>query len=165
MIHNKLCDLLSVLVLAAVTPHRIYERDIYPITVRCIKERTRLAIVHKKNFFKIAKCMEPIAIGETLRRIEGRGNSQFLKTVVSGMSEDRIFEYEGSRYQDIMREASIPITHELACLSKLMGHPFCDIEATAADLHQKVHEERPVNLGMVLESVNQAKQDFIGKYI
>lgn len=59
----------------------------------------------------------------------------------------------------------MPLMHELACLSKLMGHSFCDMKVTADDFFTKTHEDRGINLIMVQDAVRYAKQDFIHQYI
>lgn len=164
LIHNKIADMLSVLVLAAVTPDVIYARPCLQITELFIKEWCWLAQDMGDKLFSLSKVLEALVIGETLIKIEGQGNRGFLNSVIEGLTESNI-PYVGSKLQTILQESSVLLMHELACLSKIMGHPYCKMEETAEDLHDKTHEERFVNLAMVVDAVRNAKQDFVCRYI
>jgi len=165
LIHNKISDLISVLIMAASSPDSIYGTPALQTTITFVKELMNLALQYKQKFFSISKVLEALVIGETLRRVEGRGNTVFLNTVAAALEEEPGFRYFGSRLEDILTGTSISMMHELSCLSKIMGHPFCDMQATAEDLQQKTNEIREVNIAMVSDAVRNAKQDFISIYI
>nr|QJW70343.1 RNA-dependent RNA polymerase [Erysiphe necator associated negative-stranded RNA virus 1] len=165
MIHNKICDLMSILVLASSIPDKVYNCPILQTTTDFLNIWIDLAMTLDHRFFKVAKVLESLVIAETLRRIEGRGNSRFLQTLVEALREDELMEYDGSDLEDFMKGATIPALHEISCMSKLLGHPFCDMEQTSNDLYEKVHEIRQVDLRLVFHSVCQAKQEFVTQYI
>lgn len=97
LIHNKLCDLLSVWVLAACTPATIYNVDDTCEYVRdFVQECCRLAIRYDQQFFSISKVLEGLVIGESLVELEGRSNRQFLRTLSDTLLEDIGFNYDDS---------------------------------------------------------------------
>ncbi|AYP67566.1 RNA-dependent RNA polymerase [Genoa virus] len=165
MIHNKICDIISVLLYACATPPEVYGEDILAITVKFIECWSNMANKYQQKFFNISKLLEAICIGETLKEVEGTGNADFLDTVAAGMLEGAQFVYEGSHLQQIIRNSPIPIRHELSCLSKIMGHPFCDVVAGARALQERVNEQKLIDVDCVSKCVLYAKEDFIRKFL
>ncbi|DAZ90591.1 RNA-dependent RNA polymerase [Belostoma flumineum mononega-like virus] len=165
MIHNKIADILSVLILAYSSPQQCYP-DYDPLgTIESFIDKwSQLALTHKQQFFGISKILEALVIGETLIKVEGSANSAFLKSVVYGCEESTGFSYFGSDLEYILQNASTPLAHELGCLSKIMGHPFCDVEAGSEELRQKVTEEKRIDHQAVIDCIRHAKRHFLTRY-
>lgn len=126
MIHNKISDLLSVLLLSASYHESLYEEDMVAATLEFTKLMAKLASKLQKKFFQIAKVLEGLVIGEILCRVEGRSNRKFLKSIVDGLEEEIDWYYDNSDLSVLLQTKSLPcIIYELlGCLSKLFGHPF-----------------------------------------
>nr|QKK82916.1 RNA-dependent RNA polymerase [Umea virus] len=165
LIHNKVCDVLSVLVYCSSCPDSLYGEDILAVVTRFVRCWMKLARRSQQKFFNISKLLEALCIGETLQELEGKGNKSFLETVVTGVEADGRLEYKGSELEEILHGASIPVRHEISCLSKIMGHPFCDLKKGAAQLHERVSEDKPIDLDCVIQCVRYAKEDFIRKFL
>nr|WAS28124.1 MAG: polymerase [Chuviridae sp.] len=165
LIHNKLCDTISVLMYCAACPEVIYNCDPGEFTLRFIKELAKLGDRYQQKFFSITKVLEGIVIGETLFREEGDANSAFLQHITDGLIESARYYYDGSTLQHLLQAAPIGLMHELGCLSKIMGHPYCDVEQGAKDLYDKTHEYKELSLENIHRSALYAKQDFIRHYI
>jgi len=166
MIHNKIADVLSVLVLASSYPTGTYGNTEVPeMTMKFIKECVRLAKKYKDKYFRIAKVLEALVIAETLVESEGASNKTFLKTIASDLEDDTGYDYIGSILQDILLEATPAFRHELGCLAKIMGHPFCDVKAGAETLYDKTNSEKNINIACVAESVRYAKESFVRSYL
>ncbi|UAJ23570.1 Ambylomma dissimile mivirus RNA dependent RNA polymerase [Amblyomma dissimile mivirus] len=164
LIHNKIMDILSVLVYAACTPHQIYDHDLLATTERFLKEWLFLAERLQQKFFTLSKVWEGICIGESLFRVEGEGNRQFLRTIADVVREDTHFEYEGSELCRICRFVPLAVVHELSCLSKVAGHPFVDVELSAETLMEKVNEQKNINLAKIERAKLFATEDFIRQF-
>ncbi|APG78818.1 RNA-dependent RNA polymerase [Wenling chuvirus-like virus 1] len=166
MIHNKLADIISISLLAISTPDEVYDgENLLDRTTEMFWELAKLAVQYKGKYFRIMKVLESLVIAETLVKEEGRKNDVFLRTVTEDLETDTGYDYQNSRLKDILLEVCTPLQHEFACLSKVMGHPFCDLELGAADLHQKTTEPRLVVPARVLQCVRYAKENFIRNYI
>nr|QLL27733.1 putative RdRp [Leveillula taurica associated chu-like virus 1] len=165
LIHNKLHDILSVLVLASFYPDMTYKTHCLTTTLVWIKEYAGLAVRMKHNFHELAKVLEALVIGMTLRKEEGVGNVEFLRSVSKGLEEAVGFDFLSSNLYHQMQDMTIPLLHEVGCLSKIMGHPFCDIEAAAEQFHDRCTEENPIDPQMVAMSVQMAKKDLLEGYI
>nr|WAS28157.1 MAG: polymerase [Chuviridae sp.] len=163
--HNKVCDVLSVLLYAAACPDHMYDCDLLRVTERFLKTWTMLANRLGQRFFNLSKVLEGLCVGETLIELEGDGNREFLDTITDGLQETARFSYNGSTLQQILQTVSIPVRHELACLSKTMGHPFCDMEKGAAALEQRVNAPKLIDIDAVVQCVRYAKLDFIRKFL
>lgn len=164
LIHNKLADILSVLLLASTYPYDFYHDDALPRTLKFIKIYLGLAKRYDSRFFHISKVLEALVIGESLAILEGENNAVFLDTVVQGIYDMSGFSYYNSELCHFFQQCSIPLLHELSCLSKIAGHPFCDIAGGADDLKTKVTEEKDVDLLAVHQSVRYAKEHFIRSF-
>nr|WPV62263.1 MAG: RNA-dependent RNA polymerase [Wufeng shrew chuvirus 6] len=165
LIHNKTCDIISVLLYAMYTPLSCYKCPLYQVTQEFILELMELSNRYKNKFFPIVKVLESIIIGETLISLEGKKNAAFLRTITNALEEDTGYDYPGSHLQEIILSVPNPVKQELSCLSKICGHPFCDITQAAEDLKTKTRERRPIVPDAVLQSIRYAKKDFIHHYI
>lgn len=165
MVHNKIHDIISVLLYACYCPENIYRQPFLEQTVSFIKSWARLAARLDRKFFKVSKVLEALVIGITLRKTEGRSNGAFLETVKRGLQDDIGLDVESEEFFEILWTTSDPARHEFACLSKIMGHPFCDMEEGAASLQKKVQDVKAVDPAAVLECIRYAKQDFIRQHL
>lgn len=165
LVHNKVCDILSVLVYASACPLELYGVKLLHVAEKFLKIWTSMARRYDQKFFHISKVLEGLCIGETLIELEGQGNAEFLETIIEGLLTNAGFSYHGSQLQQLFQQVSIPVRHELACLSKIMGHPFCDVEKGAIALEAKVNAEKLIDMEAVLQCVRYAKLDFIRKYL
>lgn len=164
LIHNKISDLISVLVLSCTYPDSVYGRNCHSQVVDFIRAFKQVASEYGDSFFDISKVLEGLVIGETLIKVEGAQNSSFLQSIAESLLEGVGFDYMTSHLRETIVSCSVPLMHEIACLSKMMGHPFCDMEATAQDMEEKTHEYREINVEFVQLAVRQAKQDFVSSY-
>ncbi|AJG39044.1 polymerase [Changping Tick Virus 2] len=163
--HNKVCDMISVLFYACACPDALYGLDLVSLTCRFIDIWSALARRLDQRFFHVSKVLEGLCIGETLIDVEGEGNRGFLDNICDGLYAACGFQYKGSELQTLIQGAPIPVKHELACLSKTMGHPFCDVEKGAATLQQKVNDSTVIDTEAVVQCVRYAKMDFIRKFL
>ncbi|AJG39070.1 polymerase [Wuhan louse fly virus 6] len=164
MMHNKLCDILSAVVYAAVTPYETYRWNLMQTTCDFLEAWAECAVELGQDFFRVSKLLEAVGIGMTLRDTEGEHNEQFLHTVRLGAREHIGLPLSAFRFYKIMDRAPIEVRHELMCLSKTMGHPFCDVEKGAADLKKKVTDVKELDPQCIRESVWRAKEDFVRHY-
>ncbi|QGW51122.1 polymerase [Karukera tick virus] len=163
--HNKICDMISVFVYASACPDSLYGANLQGITARFFNIWAGLARRFGQKFFHISKVLEGLCIGETLIETEGQGNAEFLHNICDGIRENTGFTYEGSPLEKLLTSVSAPVRHELACLSKTMGHPFCDVEKGAMSLQEKVCANTLIDEEAVYKCVQHAKLDFIRKYL
>nr|UYL95478.1 MAG: polymerase [Nanning Chuvi tick virus 2] len=163
--HNKICDMLSVLVYSCSCPYELYNVRLVDVAVKFMDIWASLARQLDQRFFHLSKVLEGLCIGETLREVEGEENSEFLENICEGLREASGFRYHGSPLERLLTSVSIPVRHELSCLSKTMGHPFCDVEKGAATLFDKVTSPTWIDNEAVTQCVRYAKLDFIRKYL
>nr|UEP18257.1 MAG: RNA-dependent RNA polymerase [Chuviridae sp.] len=164
LIHNKLCDILSVVVYAALTPYETYRWNLLYATTDFLEAWSDCAQELNQGFFRVSKLLEAVGIGMTLRDVEGEKNEQFLETVRKSTIEHLGMPLSFFRFYKVMDMVPIEVRHELMCLSKTMGHPFCDVEQGAMDLKKKVTAEKDLDPDCILESVRRAKEDFVRHY-
>lgn len=165
LIHNKLCDLISVLTLATFSESSVMPINACESTIDFIRCLAKLIIQHKNNGFGILKVLEGLCIAETLLEEEDWYNSSFLDNIVKDLEEKCSFSYRGSDLQSLIKSADAPFRHELSCLSKIVGHPYVNMEQGAKRLHEKVTEELFVDPRKVHDCINFFKRDYIRKHI
>lgn len=165
LIHNKLCDLLSVLVYSIHAEGNALELGAYETTIEFVKLLCEYNITYGNKFFGIAKSLEALCIAETLRQLEEWDNTLFLKTLQSELEEKVGFSYMDSMLCIILRKATIPFRHELAGLSKIVGHPYVDMKSGTAKLHEKTTKTLELDEIAIHETVRHAKRMFIKNYI
>ncbi|ANC97697.1 L [Lonestar tick chuvirus 1] len=164
LIHNKIMDILSVLVYAACCPRDVYDTDLLEVTTGFLEEWMKLALRKQQTFFTISKVWEGICIGESLLELEGEKNRQFLRSITTAVYEQTGFEYEGSYLCYLYRGAPLPVKHELSCLSKVAGHPFVDVELTAETLEGKVNEKKAISITHIERARLYAVEDYIRQF-
>jgi hypothetical protein len=164
-LHNKFCDIISVLLLAMYGQGNIYQTDSLSVTMEFISELARMSVKFKNTYYSIAKCLESFVYGELLIRREQWENSDFLFSIVSSLEEETKFSYYSSNLRSIINKADDALLYELGCLSKIMGHPFVNIEKGAAKLYERTNKTLDICPEAVQLMVNYAKKDFISNYI
>ena len=144
MIHNKVSDLLSSLLLLQGSSGACYEPDGYLSALGLIRELCRIFSVYKPNGYLIVKNLEAICAGEKMYSEEEWLNTSLLESLSRSLT-DVGFLYEGSQLCHIFRCASSPLKHELAGLMKCCGHPFIDIKATVEKMWHRGNDPISVN--------------------
>lgn len=165
LIHNKLSDLLSVLMLAYYQSGICHSDDAYDTTVNFVSEMTRLCLKYNNNFSDISGSIEGMAIGETLNETEEWENTDLIMNIHNDLLDSCGFNYLNSRLRQILLSAKIPLRNELACCSKLLGHPFVDMEGGAKKLHKRTTTSKELTYESVSWVVNKAKETFVRNYI
>nr|UHR49767.1 MAG: RNA-dependent RNA polymerase [Hangzhou altica cyanea chuvirus 1] len=165
MYHNKLADAISVLLLAYFSQGINLPEYTYRHTLEFIIEMIELLLTYKNSYFTIIKALEGLVTGETLVEIEGWDNKEFLIGIDNELHRETSFEYYSSKLRTFIINCPIPLRHELACLSKLLGHPLVDMEKGAQKLFEKTNDPIPINLENVLACINHCKADYIKKSV
>nr|UIW13713.1 MAG: RNA-dependent RNA polymerase [brine shrimp chuvirus 2]UIW13714.1 MAG: RNA-dependent RNA polymerase [brine shrimp chuvirus 2]UIW13715.1 MAG: RNA-dependent RNA polymerase [brine shrimp chuvirus 2] len=167
-LHNKISDLLSVLIYASCAEHGELPSDTYKKTVRFVIELCTLHIQYEDKFFTIAKTIESFVIGEILREVDKDwpgGNAEFLNLLSANLNESIDFKYYGTLIEHIFKDVPIPLRNELGCLSKITGHPFVDMKEGTEALFKANNEGVNLNLKLIGDSVNTAKFNYVKQYV
>nr|UIW13702.1 MAG: RNA-dependent RNA polymerase [brine shrimp chuvirus 1]UIW13708.1 MAG: RNA-dependent RNA polymerase [brine shrimp chuvirus 1]UIW13709.1 MAG: RNA-dependent RNA polymerase [brine shrimp chuvirus 1] len=167
-LHNKVSDLLSVLLYSVCAQNSELPLDAYSKTVRFVLELCVLHIQYGDDFFAIAKSLESLVTAEILKQVDSEwpgGNSEFLNTLADNLKDTIDFNYFGTCLEHILRDVPIPLRNELGCLSKITGHPFVDMEEGTRSLFESNNAQVDLNVKLIGESVNMAKMNYIKQYI
>jgi len=78
---------------------------------------------------------------------------------------DLLFDYLNSSLREILLSVSTHFRHELCCLSKILGHPFVDMDKESYDLFTKVQELLNIDMIKVTECINYIKENYIRNHI
>lgn len=165
LIHNKTCDLISILVLILSGTNTVYGPHVFPLYTQFLKELANLAFTYEDQFFNIVKVLEGLGIGETLSRVERWKNTEFLDSITLDLQKATGFNYYSSSMQRIFSQCSIDEIHEFICSSKLLGHPFVNMTAGAAKLNKRVQEKKDVDMAYVFMCINYWKKEYIASHL
>jgi hypothetical protein len=165
LIYNKLSDLFSILLLSLAQKDIVFEGRCHSILLRMIKHLTDLAIKYKNKVFDILKSLEGIVAGEILIEVDGITNQELLRGIHNNLKSSAKYSYIGGTLQGIIQSCPCIFKSELACLSKIVGHPFVNMEEGSKSLYKKMNEIILINPDRVLECVRHCKRDFIKSYI
>lgn len=165
LIHNKFCDFLSVAFLALFTSGAQYPRNMYQITVRFLVALAELFVNYGKDAYGILKMLESYCVAECILELDAWVNDEFLRALQREGVRSYGFDYKTSALRQLIRQANIPVRHELSCLSKMMGHPLVDMEEGAKSLHEKATEIYDISLARISECTNYIKENYIRNYI
>jgi hypothetical protein len=165
MIHNKLCDITSVLFLASYSLGATLPNNSLDVIHDFLREMCQLMIRYKNKYFEIAKVLEGLCYAETLRIVESWPNIEFLTELKDSLLTEVGWEYEGSNLCLLLRQADHPMRHELACLSKVIGHPLVEMESGARTIHKKVTEVYELDYKRLAECECYIKQNYIRNHI
>ncbi|UOW66031.1 RdRp [odonatan chu-related virus 137] len=165
MIHNKICDIISVLIAANSLSGAGLEENSYDNTVLFIISLCKDAHRYKSRFIEYMKVLEGIGIGLTLIDKDGPTNDIFLKTLLRELQESYRINIEGSTSYGILQSASIALRHELMCLSKILGHPFVDMEKGSFTIRDNARAHTDIDRESVQTCIQNAKRSLIKGHI
>ncbi|ALP32028.1 putative RNA-dependent RNA polymerase [Imjin River virus 1] len=165
LIHNKLCDLSSVIIMSQIQAGSAMPSTIKETVVDFCKVMCSYAQLYKNKFFEITKALESLVTGETLRKVEKWKNDEFLKLVCEELLEATGFDYMSSELCYILRSNPIEVISELSCLSKLFGHPLVNMEGGAKAIHKKATESYKLDYRKIVECICYIKEAYIQQYI
>jgi hypothetical protein len=165
LIHNKLSDLISVLLLAQYQENVCHPNGTMKIVEDYVQELTRLSIKYKDKFANISGNLEGIIVAEILLLSEEWVNDSLLNEINLDLISSINYNYRNSKLRTIILQAPIPLMNELGCLSKLLGHPFVDMKKGAEKLHKRTTEVKELTYESVSWVVNKAKETFVKNYI
>lgn len=145
MLHNKVCDLISVLICTKVGSLAAMHENTYASSIDLVKELCRLNIKYQQKFFTIVKSLEALVTGESLRLVDAWDNKEFYESLIEELYLSCGFSYETSNLRRILSAVDIASMHELGCLSNIVGHPLVDMASGARTLFKKVTEKYTLN--------------------
>jgi hypothetical protein len=165
--HNKIADLLSVLLYTRCAEKAELPTGSYQTTVQYVKELCLLHIDSPHRFFDIVKSLEAVVVAKTLDEIDNewpQGNTGFLNSLAADLYTVADFNLEKSEVGKILYAAPIELRHELGALSKVTGHPMVDMKAGSEALHKLTTAESNINAGLVVDSTNTLMLSYIQTY-
>lgn len=165
LIHNKLADLLSVLILVYYGEKSIYQPGAYEIVITFVREMIHLCKIYKNKFYAIIKVLEGFVAGEHMNTNDHWRNIGFLISASDDLYESTGFDYMSSSLRDIILTGNTVLRNELGCLSKILGHPLVSMEGGAKSLYKKVNDETDIDPKAVQEVLNCAKRDYINSFL
>lgn len=165
MLHNKASDLISIIQYAKLARHSSMPSNFVQLVKDVSVELWHIVVEYGQNGFSVCKCLEALASAETLCQIERWDNDEFLKVVTRDMQADTGYEYKTSTLRYLWKNQNPAVLHELACLSKIAGHPLVDIEGGVQSIHKYTTEEYILNYDKINECTCYAKQNYIRNYI
>lgn len=165
MIHNKCADLISILLLAQYSEGTCLPRNMFDITIEFIQCLLDLQKEYKEDYYEIAKTLEGLGIAETLIQVEDWKNNEFLLATAKELEESTGFDYMSSNLRILFLQIDPHVKHELMCLSKVLGHPYVDMEAGARKLYERTTQVHEIDYIKILQCINHIKRNYIQNYI
>jgi hypothetical protein len=165
MIHNKVADLVSTTMYIQAEQGVSLEKDSYAIYLEFLSELVNLNITYKRNYYTIAKSLESLVIAETIREVDAWDNKQFRDALILDLQEEIGFDYSSSELARILVNTSVPLRHELGCMSKLLGHPLVDMLGGAQKIFDYVQKPLTIDPTKVTLLTCYIKERFIRTYI
>nr|QJW70342.1 RNA-dependent RNA polymerase [Erysiphe necator associated negative-stranded RNA virus 19] len=165
LMHNKLCDLFSVLVYAKLSEGSTLDDNAYSITKRFVHELAKIIERYRNNGYNIVRSLESLVIGETLRNVDDWDNDSFLRNVTEELKSDTKFKYRGSKLEQILQSVSVPFRYELGCLSKIVGHPIVNMKEGSKELHKLTTEQVYINRETMVYCTYYAIRNVIQTYV
>nr|UVF58767.1 MAG: L protein [Salarius guttatus piscichuvirus] len=163
LLHNKICDALSALMLIHSSEGVCYERKAFDISVDLLCEICTLAVC-RDDYFEIAKALEGLIIAETLMTEEAWYNPTLRNSIAYELSKTG-YQYEASNLQHILQEASTPLRHELAGFIKIPGHPIINVPGTAKKAEERALKASEVNYYAIQMTRNLALEQLVRNHI
>lgn len=164
LLHNKSCDLLSILVYSIMAAGSNLPKNFADLVLEFCQITWDIITEYGQDGFTIVKAYESLASAETLIQAES-WNSEFMNVIVRDLAADTGFYYMSSELRMLWKNCNPPTIHELACLSKIGGHPLVDMENGVQKLHKGTTEEYTLNYDKINECVCYVKQNYIRNYI
>jgi len=168
-IHNKLCDHISVLIYAHFAAGTYLPPEAYDQTLQFIKELHRQHLAHPKAFFELAGSIEGLCIGILIERHEKWDNHEFLDAVIDAIQESFAEARESSisrtsKIMSLLQGCNSVLIAELACLSKMSGHPITETEKGMEKLYDRVNKERKINVAAVAHTTLTLLEGYVREY-
>ncbi|XP_073799251.1 uncharacterized protein [Danio rerio] len=163
LIHNKICDLLSSLLLITASSGVCYESDAYDLSTEFLRAISHLAATHA-DYFGIARTLEGLLVAETLA-MEEKWQNTTLRNSISAELEASGYYYYGGSIESVLEAASTPLRNKLAGLIKIPGHSLIDIEATAAKARERATVSTEVNYYAIQMTRNLSLEQLIKNHI
>jgi len=168
-VHNKVADLMSVMVFAKSVEGSYIEKGASGIVQEFVEN---LFVIHNrrtKTFFSFAGAIEALAIGIMIERYDDWEQGWFLDNVLEDVKkeyEEASYEFEEQelRIIEIMQTVSTPLLCELSCLTKVTGHPIGSIAAGIAKLHSRTNAPKDIDLNAVMWTKFSLKEDYLTQY-
>lgn len=165
MIHNKICDYISVALLSIFSQGTYNPSDTYEIVNQFILCLCQLLAQYKNDYYTIAKGLETLCIAETLIEHEEWTNREFLVNAAADLITETGFCYYGSELEFLLRSVPTSLRHELSCLSKLLGHPYVSMKGGSESLYDKTHETYTLNLERIQQCICYVKENYIRNHV
>ncbi|API61887.1 RNA-directed RNA polymerase [Mos8Chu0 chuvirus] len=165
LLHNKTSDLISILLYSKIAKYSSMPPDFEVKVVDTCINLWQTVIEYGQQGFTICKCLEALASAETLCITEKWDNRAFLEVVCRDLRDDTGFDYKTSELRQIWRGLGPAALHELACLSKIAGHPLVDMEGGAQTIHKYTTEQYILDYDKINECTCYVKQNYIRNYI
>ncbi|AJG39060.1 polymerase [Wenzhou crab virus 2] len=163
--HNKVCDLLSVLLLGMYTAGVCYPITACDVTLELARELSRLHCQLGNKYFSVAGSLEALVVAVTLNEVDGPDNQELYNNLCDTLMEEASYEFRGSQLERLLTTAPIEFRHELGCLSKIAGHPYGKVLKGAKKLYQRTQEVKKLDTTHLQNCVNLAKESYVRNYI
>lgn len=165
LLHNKASDLISIVLYAKLARHSSMPRNFPTLILDTCLELWQTVVDYGQDGFTICKCLEALASAEALCAVEEWENTEFLRVVTKDLYNDTGYDYKTSSLRHIWRNQSPATMHELACLSKIAGHPLVDMEGGALAIHKYTTEQYELNYDKINECTCYVKQNYVRNYV
>nr|WPR16559.1 MAG: RNA-dependent RNA polymerase [Millipede chuvirus] len=165
LMYNKLCDIISVILLAYYGDGTTYETGSFDKTIDFIKQLALVAKQLQTKFFHLAKVLEGLVTSMTLMEVDDASNREFYDALVYDLLAEHDIDIHSQGILEMLSCASIALRHELGCLSKIMGHPFVSIKKGAEKLYNQTNEALLIDQELVSDCVRHCKLSFLKQYI
>lgn len=165
LIHNKLADIFSVLMYAHFSSGTTLDADALDRTVEFLISLNESLLSIRDKQYDLVKALEAVCVGLTLHELEGKQNIEFLNVLLEDVFDKTKIYMNEQHWYMILQDASIPMRHELCCLSKVFGHPFVDMYLGQEKLYLNTTEQIELSDTLILKSIAAAKRSFIKTYI
>jgi len=165
-LHNKISDLLSVMILATFQEGVCLDNHMKTLTSRFVIALCSLHIAAEDSYFEFAGSLEGLGMAIILHRTEEWLNDHLLTNLTNEIPETiRYNPY----YQSIIDmftspQTSIAAVTELSCLCKITGHPYVDTLEGVTKVYNRVNEQLTIDLSAVAYTICAAKRSFILNY-
>nr|UYL95473.1 MAG: polymerase [Xining Chuvi tick virus 1] len=165
LLQNKISDILSVLLTVATMAGTSLEISAVTTTTDFIKEMNAMHVKYRGKFFDLARSLEGLVTSIILYRSEEWVNATLLETLIADLSQLLPVKLEDTLLYKILGRASTPLLSELACLTKVGGHPMVDMPAGTKRINEKVMEPLVIKLDAVASCISHIKKNYVQNFV
>lgn len=165
-LHNKVADLLSLLLYVHLSedvslPHKAF--DITIDTIKLLQHASRNA---PSSYYDLAKAFEALSVGTILKKVETYPNTAFL----DGLKKDLVASslQKGEDLRPTLRCISRlwdPLDYqflaELGCLGKVLGHPIRTAKAAVVKQYNRVQAVKEIDPDAARACGNKVKMTIL----